>query len=389
MKPVYTLYDIFGPKYVFNGKGSYYNSQWLPDEDSQNLSTGRLLTLAGKTPLIIHKHLVNSLALSTLSHAGLQVAENLYVYKDQRSYNHLLQNLQKKKQDMVFNFDHLPSEYDKKKYWIKSSLLCYLNNKKHLEEIVPTHYVPERFVVTIDELEKEKFDISYPFVIKAATDEPGGGGLEVMMCKNKDQFIKAKKMFKSSKFVIVERFLSIKKNFCIQFAQTYKGNLVYLGSAEQIIDNNGKYVGNWIEKRDEPPAEAINLCKRIVEKAVSLGYWGLIGIDTVITEDDEIFVIDLNFRENGSAAALLYRESIMKNWKVNTIKTRKWKSLLRTEDFHSTVQTFINKKNLLPLCIYNDSNTIDNPIYMWGIIAGCSKKEINRIEQEMKNRGIM
>ncbi|RKL69117.1 hypothetical protein CR203_03520 [Salipaludibacillus neizhouensis] len=59
LKPLYTLFDIFGPGYIFNGKGSYQKqSMAYRYTISQNLSTGRLLTATGKTPLIIHKNVI-------------------------------------------------------------------------------------------------------------------------------------------------------------------------------------------------------------------------------------------------------------------------------------------------------------------------------------------
>ena len=45
-----------------------------------------------------------------------------------------------------------------------------------------------------------------------------------------------------------------------------------------------------------------------MKKAISLGYWGIAGIDIVIGEDNRVLVIDLNFRQNSSTGAVLLKE---------------------------------------------------------------------------------
>ncbi|MEW9668171.1 ATP-grasp domain-containing protein [Ammoniphilus sp. 3BR4] len=384
-----TLYDIFGPGYLFNGRGSYQNSRWLPGSISQDSGTGSLITMAGETPLLCHRNVTRSSCLSILKDAGLPVAQEFYIYEDQKSYSRLLNALQKKNQKLIINYAHLQGEWDENQYWIKTELLTYINNKRNLEDLVPKPYVPERKILTIQEFRNNhSIPFEFPYVVKAATDEPNGGGLDVCICKNVMHLQQAKQMFKSCSHVVIEKFLPIKKNYCVQFAQTYTGRLVYLGTAEQIINEEGKYGGNWIHAKDQPPTEAIELCKGIMEKAVSLGYWGFSGIDTVMTEDHRIFVIDLNFRQNGSTGALLLRDSIMESWGVSVLKLRRWKTTLTFKECRNSVEPFIEGKMLVLICVYNPMiPTADNPIYISSLVVGHSKEEIKGIEREMENSG--
>ncbi|MEH7526215.1 hypothetical protein V7149_23545, partial [Bacillus sp. JJ1503] len=95
LKPILTLHDIFGDGYIFNGRGSYNNSQWLPNSISQDSSSGSMLTLAGETPILCHKDVVDPLCLDIHKDAGLQVARNIYTYDNENSYYNLLNQLQK------------------------------------------------------------------------------------------------------------------------------------------------------------------------------------------------------------------------------------------------------------------------------------------------------
>lgn len=111
MKPILTLYDIFGPGCIFNGRASYYNSQWLPSAISQDSSFGSLLTVAGETSILCHRDVIGPSCLSNLKDADLQVAQNLYLYEGEKSYYKLLNN-QEKNQKMIINYSHLPGELD-------------------------------------------------------------------------------------------------------------------------------------------------------------------------------------------------------------------------------------------------------------------------------------
>ncbi|MEH7346758.1 ATP-grasp domain-containing protein [Bacillus sp. JJ1532] len=389
LKPILTLHDIFGDGYIFNGRGSYHNSQWLPNSISQDSSSGSMLTLAGETPILCHKDVVDPLCLDIHKDAGLQVARNIYTYDNENSYYNLLNQLQKLNQKMILNYAHLPCEIDKEKYWIKTELLTYLNNKRYLGELVPKQYVPDRIILPISKLTiNDKISFEFPFVVKAVTDQPSGGGFDIVICKNIEDLKQATQIFKSCQSIIIEKFLSIKKNYCVQFVQTHKGKMIYLGSAEQIISDEGKYSGNWIDADDQPPDAVIQIGKEIMEKAVSLGYWGVAGFDIVITEDNRIFVIDLNFRQNGSTGALLFMEQIMTSLSVKVLKLRKWKTNLGFDKFKKSVKPMVSGKMLIPLCIYNPTiQNPDNPIYLSSILVGNSKDEIKQIEGQMGKIG--
>lgn len=389
IKPALTLYDIYGPGLIFNQRASYKNMKWLPDLVSQHSDTGRLLTIAGKMPILCHSGVTDPFSLSILQEFGLPLATNLHVYYDKKSYYEKLNEFsQSTDEKVVINFPHLPEELNYEKYWIKPALISYLNNKGNLEDLVPNQNLARRKVLPIsDFLQEKNFPFHLPFVVKAATNEPSGGGIEVVICKSNEDLQYAKQLFNSCHFVVLEELISIRRNYCVQFAQTYKGDLIYLGAAEQII-KEGKYKGNWIIKEDKQfSEEIIQLGKQIMEMAVSLGYYGIAGLDIVIDEDNRIIAIDLNFRMNASTIALLLKENIMESLQVNTLKIRAFKTFVTLDKFESSIRSFIGQDKLLPLSIYKPSKiNSDEPIIMYSIIAGNSKKEVNKIEQQLQDQ---
>ncbi|MFE5318942.1 ATP-grasp domain-containing protein [Paenibacillus sp. NPDC056579] len=389
LEPLLTLHEIFGSKYIVNGRASYHNSQWLPGQISQDSTSGSLLAVAGKVPIICHEDVSRASCLMLLEAAGLQVGSNLLTYEDEESYYELLQYQQSKGSNLVFNYAHLPGEFDEKQYWIDKELLLFLNNKSNLEELVSQPYVPKRRILPIDHLvESDTMPFDFPYVVKAATDEPNGGGLEVVICKTLEDLQRARELFRFCSFVVVEEFLKVKRNFCVQFAHTYTGDTVYLGSAEQVITEEGKYLGNWIDMHDQPPEEAIELCRQVMEKAASLGYVGFAGIDIVFTEDNRMFIIDLNFRQNGSTMALLFKDSIAELLDATVLKLGKWKINSTFHAFRLLTETLIRENMMIPFCIYNPTNqTDDNPIFVYGVLLGRSKEEIMEVERQIHEMG--
>lgn len=387
IKPSVTLYDIYGPGYIFNQRASYRNRKWLPDFVSQHSDTGRLLTIAGKMPILCHSGVIEPFSLSILEEFGFQLASKIHIYNDEKSYYKKLNDFNRSKDKVVVNFPHLPEELNDEKYWIDPKLISYLNNKGNLKDFVPKQNLARRKVLTISDFVQEKnYPFSLPFVAKAATNEPQGGGIEVVICKNNADLQYAKQLFNSCHFVVLEEQIPIRRNYCVQFVHTYKGDFIYLGAAEQII-HEGKYKGNWVIQEDKQlREEVIQLGTQIMEKAISLGYSGIAGFDIVISEDNRIIAIDLNFRMNASTAALLLKESIMESLQVNTLKFRNFKTFVGLDKFESSIKAFIQQKKLVPISIYNPSNlSSDEPIIIYSILVGNSKEEVNRIEQQLQD----
>lgn len=391
MEPLLSLEQIFGRKYIMNSRSSYHNSRWLSGEASQDSSSGSLLTISGDVPLVCNVDVSTDDCLAILRSAKLPVGANLLIYKDQESYYRLLRELQNKGDRVVFKHAHLPGEFNESQYWIERDLLLYLNNKRNLGEIVPDGHAPRRILLPVDDFlnrDPDPASFEFPYVVKAATDEPSGGGFEVVICNIAADLEQARRLFRSCDYVVIEQFVAVRKNFCIQFAQTHTGETVYLGSAEQIITEEGKYAGNWIDMSDQPPAEAILLGERVMRKAAALGYLGFAGFDTIISEDNRIYIIDLNFRQNGSTAALLFKDSLASSWKAGVLKVRQWKIRRPFGEFRSMVETLVAQRRLLPLCVYNPAiQTADRPIFVLSALVGKSKEDVLESERQMLAMG--
>lgn len=387
IKPSMTLSDIFGPNHLMNPRVSFLHHRWVdPDIDVQDFKTGAILPIVGDMPFICHESVASSSVLSVLQSANLQVALPLFTYRNKNEYAELLAASLQKKRKVVMNFPHLPDELDQEQYLIKPSLLRFLNNKANLATLVPSRHVPRRFLLSPADLwDRQKRPLALPFVVKLATDEPTGGGFDIVICKKEADINRTSHLFEAYPLVVIEDYLPIKFNFCIQFAITATGEIVYLGASEQVIGEHGDYRGNWIDHHHQPDAAMVEIGKRVAKRAQALGYCGIAGMDIVMTENEQIFVIDLNFRLNASTPALLLQNSIRQAFHTPVLKFGRWKAFKSMQEAARTIDSACKDKYLVPISIYH--GTEGTPLLLAGIIAGSSREEIAEKERHWEMSG--
>ncbi|RHW38963.1 ATP-grasp domain-containing protein [Neobacillus notoginsengisoli] len=388
--PTLTLKDIYGPQLVFNPRVSFEGIGWIPkDTILDDFRTGALLPIAGDMPFVCNDRTVTEEALNLLKTAGISPAPNQLVYDGKNSFYGLLESLSSGQQKKVLNQPLPDSEVPPEKYWIDKEVFSYLNNKANMGEIVPKEHLPKRMVVSPDELVTVREKWTLPFVMKAGTDLPNGGGFDVVLCHTEEDFKRASELLKDSQSIVIEEFIENKKNYCLQFAKTCDGQILYLGAGEQIISVSGRYKGNWISAEDSPPKSAINLGRTIMEKACQLGYKGIAGFDILITEDNRVLCIDLNFRLNGSTPALLLKDSIFSRHNNQDMMFKSWKIDRPWDEFHDICKSLVEDGSLIPLAIYHPETSGDseNKPFINGILIGNSKEEILQKEQYLTEHG--
>jgi hypothetical protein len=106
--------------------------------------------------------------------------------------------------------------------------------------------------------------------------------------------------------VVVEEFQPFERTMCVNWAADASGNLHYIGSAEQVVDDEGAFLGSWIGSGLDAPESAIAIGREIMARAVARGYYGIAGFDMGVLADGRVLVFDLNFRLCASTPALLW-----------------------------------------------------------------------------------
>lgn len=302
---------MFGRDVVYSPRVSPNACTWLPLGDyGWDLLTGGQLAISGTTPCVCARAVCTTEARRLLNDVGLQIAEELYQYRDGSDYLQVLDRLCKHGKRIALQHVHSATDIPPENCWVAPSILSFVNNKACYRDIVDETYLPPRTIIHSRRMSEKLSSSPLPMVIKAATEESTGGGFDVFICRAKHDLREAERLFQSCSRVVAEEFFEIHRNLCLNYAVTATGRIYYLGSAEQVSNTEGKYQGNWIDSQAEAPPEAIELGRDIVRTGFGYGYWGFVGIDMAVQDDGRIIVFDLNFRINGSTCALVLADAV-------------------------------------------------------------------------------
>ena len=391
LEPTLTLGDIFGTELLYSPRASPNACAWLPcDEAVLDMLTGNQLTILGSMPILCAAGVSSPEALGLLHDAGFQVPAAPCRYRDGADYLRLLSDLSGSGRKIVVQHVHPIAELAPDTCWVPPATLSFLNNKGNLAELVDAPHLPARRIVTTDRLRAKPSPPNLPLVLKAVTDESTGGGIDVVICGTAEELDRAAAYFGACADVVVEDFIEIGRNLCLNYAVTAAGRITYLGCAEQVSDAQGKYHGNWIDAESEAPAVAVEVGVHVVRAGLDRGYWGCVGVDMAIEEDGRVVVFDLNFRLNGSTAALLLAESVRSSLGQPVIRLRSWRGKGTYREMLNAAYTAMGKGLLLPLNSYDPvaGGQPHAPPRMAGLIIGGSRDEVNEREGELAALGL-
>jgi hypothetical protein len=109
---------------------------------------------------------------------------------------------------------------------------------------------------------------------------------------------------------VVEEFQPFTRTMCLNLAADFQGVVHYVGSADQVVADDGTYMSSWVSPELTPPDSAISLAREIMMRAAAMGYIGFAGFDIGLLPDGRALFFDLNFRVCGSTPTLLWYDEV-------------------------------------------------------------------------------
>lgn len=378
-----TLSDLYNENIVYNSRPSYVSNPWLkPEEHQSNFLTGREMLIADSMPMIVHEASITEKLDQLFNLVGKKVPTNTYQFKNRETYEALLNRIVKEEgKDIYFQYIHSEDVVSDKCYAVDKETFVALNNKARIPEWTNHKYLPEREIVSINDFKARIKEWDFPFVIKPGDDLPTAGGYGVMICYDEEDLAKAtQRILEASDAtdnLIIEQKIEAVKNYCVQFAYSEEIGVTYLGTAHQITDKYGFYAGN--ENVHDVPQQVIDAGREIMENGVKLGFFGVAGFDLLLDKNDDVFAIDLNFRQNGSTSMLLLQEELNSSYQ----KFYSYFSNGDNEHFFNTILKYVKKGVLYPLSYYDGDWFGKNAVNSrFGCIwTGDSKEAIEKIEK--------
>jgi hypothetical protein len=387
--PAITLSDVFGRDVVFSSRVPPNACKWLSfDNPTLDLMAGTLLAMSGATPYLCARTVSTKEALKLLSDASLQVPNELFQYQGAEDYLHGLDFLCRQGKTFAMQHVHLTTDVASENCLIPPSILSFLNNKANYREIVDNTYLQHRTIHSSGLIFEKLSSLWLPVVIKASTDETSGGGFDVFICRSEHDLKEAEKKFQACSRVVVEEYLEIHRNLCLNYAVTANGKIIYIGSAEQVSDAEGKYQGNWIDPQSEAPPEAVKLGHDIVQRSFEYGYWGFVGLDMAVQDDGYIIVFDLNFRVCGSTCALALAEAVRKNLGQPVIRSRNLVGKGTYGKMLDNTYKAMERKLMIPIASYDPAagGYSTMPIIR-GLIMGKTREEVEENQRQIAEWG--
>lgn len=384
LKSILTLSDIYGSDIIYTSRPSYASNPWLTNEEHQsNFLTGRELIIADKIPVIVHEASVTNKLDQLFKAVGMEKPTNILKFEDQPTYEQLIKkSAYECNKKIYFQYAHEPDVLDNAYYALDKNTLTALNNKSRLHEWTGYKFLPKREIVTIDNFEEVISNWEFPFVLKPGDDSPTAGGYGVMICYNNEDLREAKQAISKASHItgviVIEQKIEAVNNYSVQYAYSEEIGVRYLGATEQLTDPYGHYKGN--HNAQNVPEAVIQAGKEIMEIGANNGYFGVAGFDLLVDKNDDIYAIDLNFRQNGSTSMLLLAPFLNEGYH----KFYNYISSNDNEIFYNTILKYTHKGVLFPIAYYDGdwfkSETVKSRFC--GVWHGNNKNHVERMEKQ-------
>ena len=268
--------------------------------------TGPIMAIADQTPVICSAGVASPCGLDLLGAAGIPVSREIRTYRTTEDFKRLVADVISSGERLLCQHVHDEDEVPAEACMVAPSLLRYLNNKANLPAIVGPDGAPRRTPISPEDVASLRLDESW--VLKVCSDESSGGGYGVYV-HPAGAAIGNPSFVQPGAELIVEEYLDLVENWCVQFCVEAIGPPRMLGATEQLISATGAYGGSRVGG-SVLPATAVQLCQSVAERARELGFIGYCGIDTGLTSSGEVRIFDLNFRINASTPPLLVLNAI-------------------------------------------------------------------------------
>jgi hypothetical protein len=361
LTPALTLADLFEADKLYDSRQPYDTCGISPDGDAEcdGLTGAHNFIAGGALRVLCHRDAATPAALELLELAGHVFVAEPVVYANRNEYDAILAAA--RPGEVVYKHVHPPTEAPPETYAVPRDVLVRLTNKSLLHEFVEPAHLARRRTVARAELSVS----GLPVVVKAACDESLGGGDGVRICREPADLAAAARDFAAATEVVVEEYLPILSNWCVNFGVVPGKPVRYLGAAEQIVSPEGVHQGNRIGRT--PPEEILRAADSTVRKVRDAGYRGLAGFDVVEAVDGRAIVLDLNCRLNACTVALLLREAIHEWSGTATMVAASWETTLGDSRLLATVLELIDRRRLVPTGSFLPA---EGKRTVWGVALG-------------------
>ncbi len=344
--------------------------------------TGPIMAIADETPVICSAGVASPCGLELLGTAGLPVSREIRTYRTAEDFKRLVGDVIGNGERLLCQHVHDEDEVPAEACMVAPELLRYLNNKANLPAIVGERGAPRRTSISPEDV--AGLAVGDSWVLKVCSDDSSGGGYGVYV-HQAGTAIAQPAFVQPGADLIVEEYLDLVENWCVQFCVEAIGAPRMLGATEQLISATGAYGGSRVGG-SVLPAVAVALCQSVAERARELGFIGYCGIDTGLTSSGEVRVFDLNFRINASTPPLLVLNAIAAGHGPAWEGRGRWQTYRHDgslRDLVARLDGIYPDRALIPIASYDPAFTANGsgPSLLSALVVGDDERDLMRLVQ--------
>jgi hypothetical protein len=339
------------------------------------------MPVAGSLPVLCASSVASERLFEVLGDILPPLPSGLRLYYDHKGWLEELERARREGLRFALTHVHAPEEIVESDYLIPRTLVHRLNDKSRIGEIVDPEHLAKRFVCVPGEIVERAV---LPVVVKAVDGESVSGGLGLRFCKTRMELEETASMFGDLGAVVVEERLDLVRSDCLHFGVDREGDVLFLGTAPQLIDSVGHHEGNVLGL-DPPHDEAIGAAKKAVTRAAAMGYCGLAGIDAGLMANGGFRLLDANFRINASSAArILFRSP-------GGALFRTFRHSGSFKEFASAIRSAHRQLGVRTLMTFDPAASPypDRAFLIRALVPGPDRRSIDRSVVEMKKLGLV
>jgi hypothetical protein len=241
-------------------------------------------------------------------------------------------------------------------------------------------------------LEDIKLPEQFPYLIKTSHGISGEGTYIIKSTSELNYCLEELRKYLDIKLldtIIVSEFVkNVVQNYCVQFYVNKAGEITLIGTTRQLVTAEGNYLGGVIHYRETDMSRFFEMIAAIGQYAHSSGYFGFIGFDVLEDKDGQFYVIDANFRVNGSTPMCLQRHTLLGLGKEVATYSSDYRMEGTLDAILVTLKPELDRKDFIILSALEKLKYGKIYTDIYGIVTGETVEDMQHIEQNLKDKGL-
>jgi hypothetical protein len=232
----------------------------------------------------------------------------------------------------------------------------------------------------------------FPYLIKTSHGLSGEGTYIIKSASELNYSLEELRKYLDIKLldtIIVSQFVKNEvQNYCVQFYLNKAGHITLIGTTSQLVTEEGNYLGGLIHYRETDMSRFFEMITAIGQYAHQQGYFGVIGFDVLEDEGGELYMIDANFRVNGSTPLCLQRHTLLELGKEVAKYSSDYQMLGTLDSILVTLKSELECKDFIILSALEKVKYGKIYTEIYGIVTGETIQEMQHIEQKLATKGL-